>query len=156
MTLIRLAYRGDPAGLPLVKEMVKRPEFVENFGGNFARNIETQLVESLSGDDLVYRECLLKKMETLRKELEGDKPTAIERLLAERCVACWLHTSYADMLSFRTRETRASEEYQKRQDSAHKRYLAALRTLATVRKLALPAIQVNLAKQQVVMGGGGG
>ena len=34
-------------------------------------------------------------------------------------------------------------------DGAHRRYLASLKALATVRKLALPAIQVNLAHNQV-------
>jgi hypothetical protein len=38
-------------------------------------------------------------------------------------------------------------------DRAHRRYLSALRTLALVRKLALPVLQVNIAgKQQVNVG----
>jgi hypothetical protein len=31
----------------------------------------------------------------------------------------------------------------------NRRYLAALKTLATVRRLAVPALQVNIAKKQV-------
>jgi hypothetical protein len=38
-------------------------------------------------------------------------------------------------------------------DRAHKRYLSAIKTLATVRKLALPVLQVNIAKKQVNVAG---
>ena len=38
-------------------------------------------------------------------------------------------------------------------DAANRRYLAALKALALVRKLALPALQIKLARKQVnVMG----
>jgi len=45
-----------------------------------------------------------------------------------------------------------SEFYQRRQDRAQKRYLSAIRTLALVRKLALPVLQVNIARKQVNVG----
>jgi hypothetical protein len=34
-------------------------------------------------------------------------------------------------------------------DATNKRYLAALKALALVRKLAVPALQINVAKKQV-------
>ena len=36
-----------------------------------------------------------------------------------------------------------------RMDATNKRFLAAVRTLALVRKLAVPALQVNIARRQV-------
>jgi hypothetical protein len=38
-------------------------------------------------------------------------------------------------------------------DRAHVRYLTSLKTLAVVRKLALPVLQVNIAKKQVNIAG---
>jgi hypothetical protein len=38
-------------------------------------------------------------------------------------------------------------------DHAHRRYLSALRALALVRKLALPVLQVNIARKQVNVAG---
>ena len=35
--------------------------------------------------------------------------------------------------------------------SAQKRYLAAIKSLALIRKLAVPVLQVNIAKEQVNM-----
>ena len=42
-----------------------------------------------------------------------------------------------------------SEHAQRRMDRAHRRFLSTLKTLAAVRRLALPAVQINLARQQV-------
>jgi hypothetical protein len=39
--------------------------------------------------------------------------------------------------------------YQKSIDRAHKRYLSALKALVEVRRLVLPAVQVNIARKQV-------
>jgi len=38
-------------------------------------------------------------------------------------------------------------------DHAHRRYLSALKTLALVRKLAVPVLQVNIARKQVNVAG---
>jgi hypothetical protein len=45
--------------------------------------------------------------------------------------------------------TRPSDSWQHDVDHCQRRYLAALRSLAQVRKLALPALQVNIAEKQV-------
>jgi hypothetical protein len=41
----------------------------------------------------------------------------------------------------------------KRQESAHRRFLSAMKTLATVRKLAIPALQMNFGQNQVNVAG---
>jgi hypothetical protein len=67
-------------------------------------------------------------------------------------VACWLQVQNADILlaQHEPNLTLAQVEYhQSRCDRAHKRYLSAIKTLATVRKLALPVLQVNIAERQV-------
>ena len=42
-----------------------------------------------------------------------------------------------------------AEFHQKRITKAHNRYLSAIRTLAQVRRLGVPAVQVNIGEQQV-------
>jgi hypothetical protein len=42
-----------------------------------------------------------------------------------------------------------SEHAQRRMDRAHRRFLNTIKTLATVRRLAVPAVQFNVARQQV-------
>jgi hypothetical protein len=39
---------------------------------------------------------------------------------------------------------------QRKVDRAHRRFLSALRTLAQIRKLALPSLMVNIARNQQI------
>src|SRR5262245_53031389 len=100
---------------------------------------------------------MLRKLELLRAELAGPSPSPVERLLVERAVACWLQVQDADVRYAQAQpggpSTAHNEFLQRRMDRAHRRYLSALRTLALVRKLAVPVLQVNVAhKQQVNVG----
>jgi hypothetical protein len=45
------------------------------------------------------------------------------------------------------------EYFQRRAERAQRQYLRAIKTLATVRRLLTPAIQVNVADKQIVVGG---
>lgn len=83
--------------------------------------------------------------------MEGPNPTPLERLLAERASLCWFivhwyENAYANANGWSI----AQADLQHRKiDKAHARFLSALLTLARVRKLALPTLQFNIAKNQV-------
>jgi hypothetical protein len=75
----------------------------------------------------------------------------IERLLAERVSICWFivnrnEDSYANSKGWSLDQ--AGFQHRKI-DKAHARFLSALLTLAGVRKLALPILQLNIARNQV-------
>jgi hypothetical protein len=83
----------------------------------------------------------------MRKELSGPNPTPLEKLLVQRVVATWLQVQHAE-LAFSEAEgisLALGDYYQRRMDHAHRRHLTAIRTLATVRKLALPVLMLNVA-----------
>src|SRR5262249_12071994 len=71
----------------------------------------------------------------------GPAASPLERLLAARVVACWLQVSYFDALVTQARDANPARAklLLQQQDSAHRRQLSAARTLATVRKLLVPA-----------------
>jgi hypothetical protein len=56
-----------------------------------------------------------------------------------------------ETLYFQSKEgtIRQAEFQLRRVESAHRRFLSAVATLARVRKLALPALQVNIGANQV-------
>jgi hypothetical protein len=148
--LLERAQRGDETTLPAIREMLKLPHMVEACG-NMAAHAENSLIRKLAGKDVAIREGVHQKMESLRAELSGPSPAPLERLLAERIVACWLHL-YLLELNYAGKENMSLElgaYYQRSISAAHKRYLSAMKTLAVVRKLALPALQVNIARKQV-------
>jgi len=150
--LLKRGRSGDPSSL---QKILQNPDLVDGFGGNLAMQAEVSFVNALAGDDLVFKEVLKRKMERLRAELAGPNPTPIERLLVERVVACWLQVQDADVRYAQAKDlsTKWGEYYQRRMNHAHKRYLSALKTLALVRKLAVPVLQVNIAKKQINVAG---
>lgn len=154
LALVRRAEKGDEKTLPLLREILKRTAYLEACG-NLAALARNTLIDKFAGKNLALQEGLRQKLESLRAELAGPDPTPLERLLAERIAACWLHL-YQLEATYAGKDSMSLElamHYQKSIDRAHKRYLSAIKTLATVRKLALPVLQVNIAKKQVNVAG---
>ena len=149
--LLKRAAKGDTATVPAIRKLlVENPAYLDVFGGELARCAQRALVNALS-DDLAVREAVHAKMAALRNSLLGENSTPVEALLVERVVACWLQVQDADIRAAQAKgETfRQADFNQRRMDAAHRRYLSALKALALVRKLAVPALQINLARKQV-------
>jgi hypothetical protein len=91
-------------------------------------------------------------MKALRSELMGTASTVIERLLAERVAIGWLALNIAEY-NLATTWSGARAHWQEQVDRAHRRFLLALRMLTDIRRLPRPAVQVNIAEQQVNVGG---
>src|SRR5262245_25573287 len=155
MALTDRAQKGDEKALPALRELLQDPEAVDLLGGDLARQAQLTLVNKFSGKNLLFRESLRRKLDLLRGELAGSSPTPLERLLVDRVVACWLHLHHLEQI-YAQKESMSLElgsYYQRCISAAQKRYLAAIKTLALVRKLAVPVLQVNIAKKQVNVAG---
>jgi hypothetical protein len=65
-----------------------------------------------------------------------------------------LRHRYAEGLRLQQKEVTLQQEefHQRRIGKMHARYLSAIRTLAQVRRLGMPAVQVNIGQQQVIGG----
>jgi hypothetical protein len=108
------------------------------------------------------QEAILVRLNFLRTEIAGENPTPLEVLLTDRIVSSWLFVEVQEAL-LNAQMKRGSEakrcppSYLKFMigwlDSAHRRYLSAIRELARVRKLQshTPGIQVNA---QINLSGG--
>lgn len=100
---------------------------------------------------------LWKALGALRRELTGPAPTPLERLLVDRVALGWLGLTAVEGAYHRALEgglDRSDDEFhQKRVERAQRRYLAAIKALATVRRLGVPALQVNVADKQVNVAG---
>ena len=121
--------------------------------GNIARRIEYDLVDKLCGQDLAFREALIMKLEVMRAELAGPNATPLERQLVERVVLCWLTVHEAEYRFNQARDLsiKQADYWQRRITACSRRYLFAVKTLATVRNLAIPVNvgQVNIGRKQV-------
>ena len=133
--LVARAANGDASTLPALRKLLRDPAVVELLGGNLAKCVQTSFIKPMCGDDLAVREAISAKLGLLRAELLGANPTPIEQLLVERVVACWLQVQDADMRYAHNQNDmsiRQGDFYQRRMDASNRRYLAALKTLATV------------------------
>jgi hypothetical protein len=97
---------------------------------------------------------LMDEIRAFAAELAGPNPSPVERVLAETAATSWfayrLHeATYAAGVTKEGMTLAQSEHAQRRMDRAHRRYLSSLKTLSAVRRLAVPALQINVARQQV-------
>lgn len=155
--LVKRAEKGDRESLPQLREALKSGDYpnwsrwFRNGHGNPAEWLKSSLARSGGEENLAMIEASDAKMDELRKDLGGPDPTPMERLLAERAVSCWFMVNIYETVFAQSKDLtiRQSNSQLRRIDSAHKRFLSAVATLARVRKLALPALQVNIGTNQV-------
>ncbi len=82
--LLKRAAKGDAATRPALHKLLENPENIDRMGGNLAGFAQGLFVKSLSAEDPSVREAIHAKLNALRKELLGESPTPVERLLVER------------------------------------------------------------------------
>jgi hypothetical protein len=147
---LRRAREGDASTLPSLKKLVEDPAIVDALGGDLAAEVQESFVSAAAGKNLAFKTSLNRKLANLRSELAGSNVTPLEKLLVERIVACCLQLHLADIQFAQAKNLtiRQGEYLQNRMDRAQRRYLSAIKTLALVRKMAIPVLQVNIARKQ--------
>jgi hypothetical protein len=129
-------------------------------GGRVMDNwVEGRLIDWVAGtSDKEIKDGLRRELAEVAAELAGPSPSPVEATLARTAALCWFalrmaEAQYAAYMKSGDVRLDVAEFRQRRIDQAHRRYLSTLKTLATVRRLAVPVLQVNLARQQVNVAG---
>lgn len=120
---------------------------------NIARTYRRLVADTASGQDPLVKEAIVERARRMAGEIAGENPSPLEVLLAERIASLWVLVEAQEALLFawysRHNPGRTSPVYLlqmcKIQESANRRYFAAIKTLAQVRKLQAntPRLQVN-------------
>jgi len=147
--ILDLAEQGDKSVLPRVREVLDEFPNLVSEAGDLTRIARGGMLDMLSDGNVMIREAEERYLAGMVGEITGSRPTPIERLLAEQIGICWLHVrhieiKYAHLKSYTQSE---AEYYHRCLDRSQKRYLRAIKTLAQIRKLGLPAMQVNIAAE---------
>jgi hypothetical protein len=157
--LLKRAEQGDRSVLPdLHKALDANAEIWQRYG-DLAAQAEASLILLAAGPNLLLAESLQRKLRALKDELGGESPSPLDRLLVERVVMTWLQVNYFDGLLAQAKGASEAQAklLQRMQDAAHRRHLAAVKTLATVRKLLKPTPStLELLRYPVGEGAGGG
>src|SRR5262245_18326236 len=152
--LSALAQRGDRQAAQEMRRLLDRHPEVWVRGGDLAQEALADWITRVVGTDPLARECVQRSLENMRAQLLGDSATVLDRLVAERILACWSQVGHIDSLYAGLTPERVTaellRELQRRQDSTQRRYLAAIKCLALVRRLLRVAPSpLDLAQAQV-------
>jgi hypothetical protein len=127
------ANSGDPEALVLLRDVLDRLPHIAAFIGDLAKYSETLWIELLAPQDLLLRESIRRRLAQLKRELAGEHPTAIERLLIDNIAACHLAEEHANVQVTVDAPSATAAFRLKRTESAQKRLMSAIKTLALVR-----------------------
>ena len=154
MALIDRAQDGDKEALPVLRKVLDEAPRIARFV-DLARNVERSIIEKMSGNDVFTQEALPRNLKEMRKEIAGENPSPLERLLSERIAVCWLELQYFQAVYTQNMgklTITQSDYHQRRIDKAHRRYLSSIKALAQIRKMG-PAVQINIAEKQINQAG---
>jgi hypothetical protein len=147
------AEAGDKEARKELRRLVREssPEVIAEASG-IARRAEWMLIKTISAGKPLMQEALQERMRQMRSEIAGENPTPLEVLLTERVVAGWLLVEVLEGLIAAQYQRDVTEhrvppahviQQSRILESATRRYLAAIRELARVRKLP---VQVNVLR----------
>jgi len=154
--LSKKAEAGEKEARRELRLMVRASsEEVIGRASDVGRRAGQTLARAASGGDPLIEEALYAKLDLMRAEIAGEDPTPLEVLLTERVVSLWMFTSLLEALlasQYRMDAGRPSErlspayliQQSRILESATRRYFAAIKELARVRKLqGTPPVRAN-------------
>jgi hypothetical protein len=156
-TQIKLADEGNAAAKEFIHDFTtKLPVLAEAFY-SLQAVAENAVLRNISSSDSMRRIYRV-QADTMRKELAGHNPSPSENVLINRVVLDWLHAQASELMCQQYGNASGislaqADFYQKQAERAQKRLLRSVTSLAQVRKLLGPTVQVNVAQQQVNVAG---
>jgi hypothetical protein len=149
---------GDKAARSELRRALREsaPEVIARCSDT-ARVYRRMLAERSAGGDPLAQEAIAERACIMTLELAGDNPAPLEVLLSERVASLWVLTELqeAQLAAWYSKNGGGASpalvlQIVRLQESTHRRYLAAIRTLAQVQRLRAPQrLQVNIGAQQV-------
>lgn len=130
------ANAGAPGALAELEAFLKDQPDVLAIAGDLARHAEKAWIDLVVGADSFTRLAVASQVERLKAELAGPDPSPLEKLLAEHVAVAHLAERQAEMSAAQTGGSIPQAAFRlKKAESAQRRFLAAARSLATLRAL---------------------
>ena len=152
--LLDRAQQGDAAVVLELRKVLDEQPHLWRDVGDLARVTESAWIQKTAGHNLFFRESLTRRVRALRRELQGEAPSPLARLLVDRVVCTWIALAYAESVYARGIPEHSLEQGQYLQErvSRYQRlHLASIRALATLRRLEQrgPLVAVGVAQLNV-------
>jgi hypothetical protein len=146
-----------PEVITAVRKLFAEVPFIWKVVGDMAVQAQHRLIERYTSQPLV-QEAIDAGIKSLGHELGRKEAPVLEKLLIDQVLTCWINVydvqqRYANAHAESITLT-LGEYWERRLTAAQRRYLRACETLARVRRLAVPPLQVNIGDQQINVAGG--
>jgi len=123
---------------------------------DMARTAASTMIQK-EGDGMAVSASLDANYEGKRRDLSRPQDGPLEAMLVEHVALCWLRLQMMEQkytgATSQSLSLAQGDYWERKLSSAQRRYLRAAETLARVRRLALPVMQVNIADKQVNLAG---
>ncbi len=135
--IIKKANAGDADALAALRDWLNANPQVWGQLGDLNRVAEAAWIKLISNGDTLTAESLRRQLDQVKEDLNGEEPSAVEKMLGDAVTATWLETKYleASMADGTGGSKTQAGMFLKRLESAQKRHLAAIRSLVQTRKL---------------------
>ncbi len=144
--------KPTPAARAELDQLLRKSPAVWLAGGDVMTYTAHAMIDDM-GSSYALRASLKTGWEQMQRDLARPGDGALERLLIQQIVLAWLKLAYTEHHHRHCLTTSVTlpkgDFWERRLSAAQRRYLRAVETLARVRRLQLPAVQVNIAEQQV-------
>lgn len=145
--------KPDPAAAGALRAFFDENPGVWRIAGDFAEQANLNMIEAMQAPRSM-KESLKAGLVSMAAELTLPGDGALEKLIIGQIVGCWLRLSFVEYTYGRNSaegnfNMAQGAHWEKRLSSAQRRYLRAIESLARVRRLRLPTMQVNIGGQQV-------
>lgn len=135
--LVRRARAGDESVAEHLQWILDRHPEIWHQLGDLAGHAEQTWLKLYAGKDLAIKASAARKLAALRTDLLGVFPTPLERLLVDRIVVSWLRVAHLTLAAGLPNEMPPGQRdmIERRLERAEKQHVAAIRSLAVLRKL---------------------
>ncbi len=162
-TLSEKVEKGDKGARKRLRKAVREssPEVISR-ASDISRRGQWALIRTASANDPLTKEALLARVELISADVAGPDPSPLEVLLTERICSLWVLIEVLELLMSAQLSPSKSRDHLgpvsylqhvlKWQESASRRFLSAIKTLAQVRRLqsrmpnSLTNVQINLSE----------
>lgn len=135
-SLMERANAGDQEAIRQLRQTLDANQQLWKEGSNLGRLVEEKLIQRVAGRSVLVAESTKRAVAEMQRELAGENPPLIVALAAQRVTASWLNLQMLELEEGNGPADRSSPEGRWRLrhlDQAHRRFLSALRMLATLR-----------------------
>lgn len=141
-----------PEDVKQLRAMLRRSDTYWRLAGDLMQQARRNALENVNWgkSKTLVRESVDAGMEQIRRDLGHASASALERLLIEQVVTAWVRLGICELEYSQIHNGSLSlakaTYWNHALESAQRRYLRAIESLARMRRLKLPAVQLNVAQ----------